>query len=220
MMTIGEVVRAAVTRAEVYGLYLACDGQDLLVLIPEVAWTTEVRDCRDFAGVGDEFDVKVLAFDEKTGLHWGSIKQAHPEDDPWRDPEAFRPGTIWVGTVTHRYSARRSEWGPSGYIVRLWPGVSGLLREAEGGKDLTVGDRVRGPGRRGRCPIKTDRPDPVAPSRGVGSGIERWLRRDGLARREVYRAELPRTSPCLPTGTACSWPISAPSFRCPGPPGN
>jgi ribosomal protein S1 len=138
----GEVVRATVTRAEVYGLYLICRSEGLLVLIPEIAWTTEVGDCRDFAGVGDEFNVKVLAFDKRTGLHWGSIKQAQPEGDPWRDPIAFRLGTVWVGTVTHRYSARRPEWGPSGYIVRLRPGVSGLLKEADAERNLSVGDQV------------------------------------------------------------------------------
>jgi ribosomal protein S1 len=141
-LQIGEVVRAMVTRAEVYGLYLSSRGEGLLVLIPEVAWTTEVRDCRDFAKVGDEFDVKVQAHDERTGVYWGSIKAAHPEADPWQDPTAFHPGTVWVSTVTHRYSASTPKWGPSGYIVRLRPGVSGFLREADVGKDLAVGDQV------------------------------------------------------------------------------
>lgn len=141
-MQIGEVVRATVTRAEVYGLFLSCRGLDLFVPIPEVAWTTEVRDCRDFAEVGDEFDVKILAFDERRGHHWGSIRQAHPGDDPWREPMAFRPGAPYVGTVTHIYTARRPEWGPSGYIIRLQPGVSGFLTEVDAGKDLAVGEEV------------------------------------------------------------------------------
>ena len=188
-MTVGEVVRAAVTRAEGCGLYLACDGQDLVVLIPEVAWTTEVRDCRVFAGLGEEFDVKVLGFDEKRGLHYGSIKQAHPEDDPWRDPETFRPGTAWVGTVTHRYSASRPEWGP----CRLHrPVVAGGERPAQRGGRREGSDRGgsgRGPGRRGRCPLQEDRLDPVAPSPGGGSGVGRRLR---LAR--------PRDDTALPAG--------------------
>ena len=122
MLHVGEVVRATVTRAEVYGLYLSSRGQGLFVPIPDVAWTTEVRDCRDFARVGDEFDVWVMAFDERKGLHWGSIKDAHPEDDPWRDPTAFAPGTVRVGTVTHRYAASDPKSGPSGYMVRLGRG--------------------------------------------------------------------------------------------------
>ena len=34
MLIIGEVVRGTVTRAEVYRLYLSCQGHEALVLIP------------------------------------------------------------------------------------------------------------------------------------------------------------------------------------------
>jgi ribosomal protein S1 len=142
VLPIGEVVRGTVTRAEVYGLYLSCRGHETLVLIPDLAWVPVARDCRDFAQVGDEFDVKVLLFNEETGTYRGSIKDAHPEDDPWRDPTAFRPGTVWDGTVTHPIMGGRGEGGLVGYMVRLRPGVSGLLMVGEIGEDLAVGDRV------------------------------------------------------------------------------
>src|SRR4051812_44224641 len=85
VLPIGDVVRGTVVRAEVYGLYLSCRGHEILVLIPDLAWVQAVRDCRDCAHAGDEFDVKVLLFNEETGTYRGSIKDAHPEDDPWRD---------------------------------------------------------------------------------------------------------------------------------------
>jgi ribosomal protein S1 len=72
-LPIGVVVRRTVTRAEVYGLYLSCRGHETLVLIPDLAWVPVARDCRDFAQVGDEFDVKVLLFNEETGTYRGSI---------------------------------------------------------------------------------------------------------------------------------------------------
>lgn len=62
MLPIGEVVRGMVTRAEDYGRYLSCRGHEVLVLIPDIAWVPVARDCRDFAEVGDEFDVRSLPF--------------------------------------------------------------------------------------------------------------------------------------------------------------
>jgi ribosomal protein S1 len=112
------------------------------VLVPDLAWVPVVRDCRDFAQVEDEFDVKVLHLNEGTGTYRGSIKDAHPEDDPWRDPMAFRPGTVWDGTVTHQISGGRADGGLVGYIVRLGPGVSGLPMAREVGEILAVGNRV------------------------------------------------------------------------------
>jgi ribosomal protein S1 len=142
VLPIGEVVRGTVTRAEVYGLYLSFRGHETLVLIPDLAWVPVVQDCRDFAQVGDEFDVRLLLFSEETGTYRGSIKDAPPEDDPWRDPTAFRPGTHWEGTVTHRMMGGRGEGGLVGYMVRLRLGVSGLLMAGDVRDDLAVGDRV------------------------------------------------------------------------------
>jgi ribosomal protein S1 len=124
----GEIVRGTVTRTEVYGIYLSCWGHEILVLIPDVAWVPVVPDCRNFAEIGDEFDVKVLLCNEESGVYRGSIKDTHPEADPCREPAEFRPGTIWSGTVTHRISASGPDAGLFGYIVQLRPGVSGLLR--------------------------------------------------------------------------------------------
>ena len=142
MLKTGEIVRGTVTRTEVYGIYLSSRSHEILVLIPDVAWVPVVHDCRDFAGIGDEFDVKILLCNEERGVYRGSIKDAHPEADPWREPAAFRPGTVWSGTVTHRISASGAEEGICGFIVQLRPGVSGLLKARDAGRDLTVGETV------------------------------------------------------------------------------
>jgi ribosomal protein S1 len=142
MLKPGEVVRATVTRTEVYGVYLAHQGWDILVLIPDITWVPVAHDCREFARPGDEFDVKVLLFNEETGAFRGSIKDAHPEGDPWRDPSAFRTGTAWTGRVTHRISASRPEGGLFGWIVELRPGVGGLLRAEDTGRDMSVGEAI------------------------------------------------------------------------------
>jgi ribosomal protein S1 len=86
--------------------------------------------------------LKVLLFNEETGTYRGAIKDAHPEDDPWRDPTAFRTGTVWDGTVTHRIMGGRGDGGLVGYMVRLKPGVSGLLMVEDVGEGLSVGDRI------------------------------------------------------------------------------
>ena len=141
-LTVGENVRATVTRTEVYGVYLTHQGRDILVLIPEVAWVPVVHDCRDFARPGDEFDVKILGMNEQEGIYGGSIKDARPEDDPWRDRSAYHPGVSWSGRVTHLITGSRHRGGLFGYIVELRPGVSGLIRSGDAGRSLSVGDRV------------------------------------------------------------------------------
>jgi ribosomal protein S1 len=142
MLSVGDVVRAKVKRTEVYGVYLTSQGREILILIPDVAWVPVVRDCRDFAQPGDEFDVKILGLNEQDGIYKGSIKDARPEDDPWRDPSAYRPGTAWTGKVTHLISAMKPKEGTFGFIIELRPGVSGLLRSGDAGTDLFVGDLV------------------------------------------------------------------------------
>jgi hypothetical protein len=44
------------------GVYLAHQGWDILVLIPDIARVPVAHHCREFAGPGDEFEVKVLPF--------------------------------------------------------------------------------------------------------------------------------------------------------------
>jgi ribosomal protein S1 len=142
MLTVGDVVRAKVTRTEVYGVYLTHQGQEILVLIPDVAWVPTVHDCREFATPGDEFDVKILRVVEEKGIFRGSIKDVHPKDDPWHDPSAFQTGSAWTGRVTKQVSTSRSDGGSFGFVVELSPGVSGLLRSEDAGRNLSVGDSV------------------------------------------------------------------------------
>lgn len=142
MLSVGEVVRAKVTRTEAYGVYLTHKGQEIVVLIPDVAWVPIVHDCREFARPGDELDVKILLFNEKAGIFRGSIKDVHPEDDPWRDPSAFGVGTAWTGRVSHLIPASPPEAGHFGSIVELTPGVSGLLLSGDAKRDFSVGDIV------------------------------------------------------------------------------
>jgi ribosomal protein S1 len=142
MLNVGDVVQATVTRTEVYGVYLTHQGQEILVLIPDVAWVPTVHDCREFARPGDELDVKILLFNAKEGIFRGSIKDVHPEDDTWHDPSVFQTGTEWTGRVTKQVSASRSDGGLFGYIIEQRPGVSGLLRSEDAGRSLSVGDSV------------------------------------------------------------------------------
>lgn len=139
----GDIVSAQVMQAEVYGLHLTSGGNKLLVLIPEVSWIHAVDDCRKSAKPGDTITVKVLAFLPDKELYLASVKQVHPEEDPWwNSDETLVVGSEWTGKVVRvLYSSEKSII--HGFIVELCPGVAGLLPLANARRLIAIGDTIR-----------------------------------------------------------------------------
>ncbi len=134
------VVNATVTSVETYGIRLAHADDVILVLIPEVTWdSSRVSDCREFTSVGAKFDVKILRYVPESKHYLGSLRQVHPEADPWANPMRFGVGTLWNGTI-NRLMYKSGCDQIAGYMVELVNGVCGFLKYTEGEKTRKIGD--------------------------------------------------------------------------------
>ena len=137
-LSVGQIVRAQVSRVESYGAYCELEGNRVLVLVPEIRWFPPVPDCRDVLSVGEFVDVLLLrnAGDSQFA---GSIKQCSPQDNP------FANGTLKVGT-THSSvvdsvirDAVTAE--PFAFMLKLDAGPRGLLPCSHSTANLKTGDR-------------------------------------------------------------------------------
>ena len=131
-LSVGAVIEASVTRLEPYGAWVECAGRPGLITIPEVSWS-RISHPGDVLHVGQRVRAKVLVLGPAGELAL-SIRAAHPEQDPWRDPLTFAPGKEFVGPVALVLGY--------GCFVQLAPEVRGLLRRGHWSRDLAVGDRV------------------------------------------------------------------------------
>jgi small subunit ribosomal protein S1 len=128
----GSLIDAVVERIEPYGAWIDHGGRRGLVVIPEVSWS-RIRHPGDVLSVGQRVRVKVLAVAEDQFS--ASIRAAHPELDPWRDPAEFSEGTAFVAPVVLETAY--------GCFVELRPEVWGLLRRENCPAGVRVGDRLR-----------------------------------------------------------------------------
>lgn len=72
---IGKIVKAKVTRVEAYGLYLAFDEEEAIVLIPDVS-CEPVADLAAKYRVGDEVGIRILRYVQDRNLFNATIKDA------------------------------------------------------------------------------------------------------------------------------------------------
>ncbi len=80
MLEIGDVMLAEVSHVEEYGVEFTVDGQQVLVLLPDLSWTTPVRPKDDFR-IGDRIPIKVLAIVDRERHQWrGSVREAQPPE--------------------------------------------------------------------------------------------------------------------------------------------
>jgi small subunit ribosomal protein S1 len=128
----GAIIDAVVERIEPYGAWIDHEGHRGLVGIPEVSWC-RIGHPGDALSVGQRVRVKVLAVAE--GQFSASIRAAHPELDPWRDPAEFSRGTAFVAPVVLETAY--------GFFVELRPEVWGLLPRKNCPDGVSVGDRLR-----------------------------------------------------------------------------
>lgn len=141
MCKVGEVVDALVTDVETYGIYLQADGHKVLVLIPEVTWFSDVSDCRTYTQKGAVLCIMILQLVEEHGMYMGSVKQAFPEQNPWRDPSRFGIGSVWKGVVkSHMTGSHKSDI--VGHVLQIAPGVLGVLIAEEHAPILSIGQEA------------------------------------------------------------------------------
>ncbi|WP_444995510.1 S1 RNA-binding domain-containing protein [Aliikangiella sp. IMCC44359] len=129
-MKVGEIVRAKVDQVEKWGVYLSTPEGRIFIQILELDWVKKIPDPREFTNIGEEFDVLILAVDERRQAFSGSIKQAKPELDPFKTDGRYEPGSIHSGIVR-----LNTEYGT---FVEIAPGLEALIYNESGG-NLEIG---------------------------------------------------------------------------------
>lgn len=99
MLETDHVALIRIATLHSHGLYAkGPGGERIYVPFGEVSW----RRLSDLVvAVGDEVRAKILGRNQVNEAYYvASIKQANPEQDPWRGPGAYRVGERVTGVVT------------------------------------------------------------------------------------------------------------------------
>ncbi len=132
MLEIGSKVTARVVRIEPYGIWLKRDGDDILVMAPDVSW--KGRAPAEVAQLGDELELIVMRYNYPKRVVVGSLKALHPEENPYRELARREPGEILIATV-------RDLLGDA-FHVDLPQGAWGSLPRGCVCEELRPGDKV------------------------------------------------------------------------------
>jgi small subunit ribosomal protein S1 len=128
----GDTIKALVVEAKDNGLYLRHEDKDGFINVTNITWKQGRVDPRDHAKAGDHIDALVYAV--TPAQFYASIKDLHPEDNPWRDPGAYAPGSLHGGIVR--------DVKPFGAFIELDGGAVGCVLRPPNEHGLSAGDRV------------------------------------------------------------------------------
>lgn len=134
-MKIGEIVEANFVKAESFGIFLEYAGETIFVQIVDRDWSESFYDPFEFSKLSNTHDVLIRGYVEEKKQFYGSIKDAHPEFDPWNEAKNYEVGTELSGVA-----ATNTEYGT---FIEIPPGLVGLLHESEGGGDLEIGKGIK-----------------------------------------------------------------------------
>ena len=140
MVQIGAILDVTVVNVRPYGLHVNADGIPGLILIPEMSWQ-RVSHPSEIAVVNDCIKCKVIRISpdatEGSPRFTASIRDLHPELNPWREPSVYAVGTVFSGVVD-----RRMSYG----VFILHPRETWALLHVDdfdaGESDLHIGDTV------------------------------------------------------------------------------
>lgn len=136
----GDVGRAVVRNAAVFGLFCKYGTHEILVLIPEISWIPSFASCEQVSAVGDELEVKIIHIDRERNKIAGSLVALHPESDPWHGKWQLGVGDVLKATVVRWVEAADRWGGAGGYLLALRPAALVMLCGCEAGR-LRSGDR-------------------------------------------------------------------------------
>jgi hypothetical protein len=158
MLKTGDVVRATVRQTAVFGLFCEHQPHEILVRIPEISWIASFASCEQVTAVGDELAVKVIHVDEKHSKIAGSLREVHPESDPWHGAWQLGVGDVLEATVV-RWVEKADRCGNAGgYLLALRPSALVMLCGQEAGR-FKSGDR---------CAVRDTSVDPARKMVTVG----------------------------------------------------
>lgn len=172
MLDLDKSHKGIVTRTEDFGVYLQCDRDLVLVLITDLAWTEGFRTGHEFTQPGKVHDVLVHKFVESEELYVGSIREAHPELNPWLRPSVFSVGSVHLARVCNVAPANDRTSSILNYIVLLPCGLKAFMPGSEQHHRLHVDEPVRvrvtdiDPGRQEILVESTDEAAGFSPARG------------------------------------------------------
>lgn len=126
-LNIGDVVRAVVRTTAVFGVFCEYDTQEILVLIPEISWIPSFASCEQFAAVGDELKVKIIHIDRDRNKIAGSVREVHPENDPWNGAWRLEVGDVIEATVVRWVERADRCRGAGAYLLALRPAALVML---------------------------------------------------------------------------------------------
>jgi hypothetical protein len=137
----GDVVRAVVRKAAVFGLFCEYGPHEVLVLIPEISWIPSFASCEQVAAVGDELEVKIVYIDKERNKVAGSLRALHPGSDPWHGALQLGVGDVLDATVVRWVEKADRCGGAGGCLLALRPAALVMLCGQEAGRFMS-GDKV------------------------------------------------------------------------------
>ncbi len=120
-------------RRERWGVYLKHENHTIFINVPQLDWIEIFSDATFFSDIGVEHEVLILGYNKNEKMWVGSIKQAHPEKNPWINREILKVGKVYIGTAT-----KNTEYGT---YIELIPGVQGLIFVKHGDDNIDVGSK-------------------------------------------------------------------------------
>jgi ribosomal protein S1 len=128
----GDTVRADVVEVEDDGIYLRHEDADGFVDVTKITWKQGPVRPQDHPQAGQRLDVLVYAV--TPDRFYASLKDLHPEDNPWPDPGVYAIHRLHPGVVR--------KVTPFGAFIEIEHGPVGLLEGAPRDHRLQPGDRV------------------------------------------------------------------------------
>ena len=100
MVSVGDIIEGIVETKTDFGVFVDVNGQTYLILLHEMSWST-LNSPTQIANVGDRVRFKVIHLRDPNGTErrLGSIKQAYPEDNPWKNPSIYSVNSRFNGKI-------------------------------------------------------------------------------------------------------------------------
>lgn len=146
---VGAVIDVTISSVEQFGLLVDFEGRRGVILETNIYWEPDGvhRRMREDFRPGQVIRAKILVIapDKFPEEFSASIKDLHPEHDPWIDPKVYAEGSLHSGTVRFFF-----DFG--GAIVALRSGADVFVRTLRPGTNLNdevnIVVRAVDPGRR------------------------------------------------------------------------
>ncbi|GAB2192081.1 hypothetical protein MAH1_36900 [Sessilibacter sp. MAH1] len=129
-MELNQIVEAEAVEVLSFGIRFNYQGESILVKSPELSWYPGPLDEDESIKVGEKASVKILHKLESE--YTGSVREAHPEENPWIAPPAIGDTSSGTVVITTEY----------GYVIRLSKTLLGLLLSENTKNTYNVGQRV------------------------------------------------------------------------------